>query len=198
MTTDVVVLPGRMGGTLSPLPLYTSDAAEARGATVHRHEWVATPPGIPEVYEPSTMEWVRGEVTPLLDRVGGRPLLIGKSLGTNASVLAAERDLPAIWLTPLLHLPHVVAALERATAPMLLIGGTGDRSWDGAVARRLTPHVFEVPNADHGMYVPGPVVASIGVLIQVVQATEEFFDEIGWPHDISVSRSGAGPDTGRR
>jgi hypothetical protein len=185
MSTDVVVLPGRMGGTLSPLPLYTADVAEARGAVVHRHEWVSTPPGVPQVYEPSTAEWVRGEVTPLLDKVGGRPLLIGKSLGTNAAVLAAERDLPAIWLTPLLHLPHVVAALDRATAPFLLVGGTADVSWDGAVARRLTPHVFEIADADHGLYVPGPVTATIAVLGRVVEAAGEFLDEIGWPAKAS-------------
>ncbi|GIF22279.1 pimeloyl-ACP methyl ester carboxylesterase [Actinoplanes tereljensis] len=181
MANDVVVLPGRMGGTLSPLPLYTADLAESRGATVHRHDWVSTPPGIPEIYEPATVEWVRAEVTPLLDKLGGRPLLIGKSLGTNAAALAAERDLPAIWLTPLLQLPHVVAALERATAPFLLIGGTDDRAWNGDTARRLTPHVFEVPDADHGMYVPGPVTASIAILSQVVEAAAEFCDEISWP-----------------
>jgi len=182
MTTDAVVLPGRRGGTFSPLPLYTADVAEARGATVHRHDWVGTPPNLPEVYEPATVDWLRGEVTPLLDKLGGKPLMIGKSLGSYAAAIAAERDLPAVWLTPILHLPHVVTALDRATAPFLLIGGTADMAWDGEVARRLTPHVFEVADADHGMYVPGPVTASIAVLSQVVVAVAEFFDEIGWPH----------------
>ncbi|GIM94892.1 alpha/beta hydrolase [Paractinoplanes toevensis] len=181
MADDVVVLPGRMGGTLSPLPLYTGDVAESRGGTVHRHDWVSTPPAFPGILEPATVDWVRAEVTPLLDKLGGRPLLIGKSLGTNAAALAAERDLPAIWLTPLLNLPHVVAALGRATAPFLLIGGTADQYWDGEAARRLTPHVFEVPDGDHGLYVPGPVTASIAVLSQVVGAATEFFDEISWP-----------------
>ncbi|GAA0528018.1 hypothetical protein GCM10010172_05710 [Paractinoplanes ferrugineus] len=175
MTSDVVVLPGRRAGTWSPLPLYTSRVAEERGATVHRHEWGGHAP------EPAGVEYVRGEVTPLLDELGGRPLLIGKSLGTNAAALAAERDLPAIWLTPLLHLRPVVAALDRATAPFLLIGGTADGSWDAAVARRLTPHVFEVVGADHALSVPGPVAASIAVLVRVVQAVGEFFDEIDWP-----------------
>jgi hypothetical protein len=175
MATDVVVLPGRMAGTWSPLPLYTSRVAQERGAVVHRHEWAGPAP------EPATTDFVRGEITPLLDKLGGRPLLIGKSLGTNAAALAAERDLPAIWLTPLLHLPHVVTALDRATAPFLLVGGTADFSWDGRVARRVTPHVFEVADADHGMWVPGPVAASIAVLTRVVQAAGEFFDEISWP-----------------
>jgi hypothetical protein len=177
MATDVVVLPGRLGGTWSPLPLYTSRVAEDRGAVVHRHEWVGPAPQAP----PATMAYVRGEVAPLLDKLGGRPLVIGKSLGSHAAALTAERDLPAIWLTPLLHLPPVVSALGRATAPFLLIGGTADEAWDGAVARRLTPHVFEVADADHGLWVRGPVTASITVLARVAQATGEFFDEIDWP-----------------
>lgn len=175
---DAVVIPGRSGGPWSPLPCYTGDLAELRGARVHRHEWTATPPGRPEIFEPPAQRWVRDQLTPLLDTLE-RPLLIGKSLGTYACGLAAERDLPAVWLTPLLHAEHAVAALRRATAPFLLVGGTADRHWDPAVARRLTPHVFEVAGADHGMYVPGPLTASIGVLTQVVLAMAEFLDETG-------------------
>src|SRR6185436_10250926 len=102
---DAVVIPGRMFGPGAPLPMYTGDLAESRGATVHRHEWTSTPP-------PAVDPWVRAQITPLLDTLGGRPLLIGKSLGTCAAGVAAERDLPAVWLTPLLHRPSVVAALS--------------------------------------------------------------------------------------
>jgi hypothetical protein len=178
---DAVVIPGRMFGAGAPLLMYTGDLAEVRGATVHRHEWTGTPPEQPDEYEP----WVRAQLTPL---PGEQPLLIAKSLGTMAAGLAAERDLPAVWITPLLHRPEVVAALERATAPFLLVGGTADSSWDGVVARRVTPHVFEVPEADHGLYVPGLLTASIAVLARVVDAMAEFLDEIGWPQKgIAVS-----------
>ncbi|MGW4296911.1 hypothetical protein ACWEH1_28295 [Micromonospora chersina] len=44
---------------------------------------------------------------PLLDSIDGRPLLIGRSLGTDAAAIAAQRSLPAVWLTPLLTLPWV-------------------------------------------------------------------------------------------
>jgi pimeloyl-ACP methyl ester carboxylesterase len=149
-----------------------------RRATVHRHSWSQA---FPTPDEPEIEGWVSGEVAPLIDTVGGRPLLIAKSLGTNAAAIAAERSLPAVWLTPLLTLPWVADALSRATAPCLLVGGTADKVWDGDAARRLSPHVLEVENADHGMYVPGPLTESIAVLSRVVVAVDEFLDAIGWP-----------------
>ena len=158
--------------------MYTGDVAERRGATVHRHVWAPDPP---DLRGEEIEDWVRADAMPLLDAVGGTPLVLGKSLGSNAASLAAERSLPAVWLTPLLILPWVTAALEQATAPFLLIGGTADEAWDGAAARLLTPHVFEVDDADHGMYVPGPLVDSVAVLGRMVQAVEDFLDTIGWP-----------------
>jgi hypothetical protein len=175
---DAVVVPGRMHGPTSPLPWFAAEVAERRGATVHRHSWTQEPPA---PFEPPVEQWVCDEVTPLLDKLGGRPLLIAKSLGTNTAALAAERSLPAVWLTPVLTVPWVAAALARATAPFLLVGGTADSIWDGALARRLTPHVLEVPDADHGMVVPGPLTDSIAVLSRLVVAVEEFLDEIAWP-----------------
>jgi pimeloyl-ACP methyl ester carboxylesterase len=160
---------------------------------VHRHSWS---PGRPDPFEPPIEDWVRADVTPLLDRLGGTPMLIGKSLGTNAAALAAERALPAVWLTPVLTLPWVSAAMGRATAPFLLVGGTADPYWDPAAARRLSPHVLEVDGADHGMVVPGPVSASVAVLAQVVEAMDEFFDAAGFtpPAPLPPEPSG-GPST---
>jgi pimeloyl-ACP methyl ester carboxylesterase len=73
-----------------------------------------------------------------------------------------------------------VAALERATAPFLLVGGTADPAWDSTLARRLSRHVLTVEGADHGMYVPGPLSDSIEVLGHVVVAVEKFLDTIEW------------------
>jgi pimeloyl-ACP methyl ester carboxylesterase len=171
---DAVVVPGRRFGPGAPLLMFTGEVARSRGARVHRHEWTEKPPEGLDDPEP----WVRAQILPL---PADEPLLIGKSLGTYAAALAAERDLPAVWLTPLLVHPPQVAALSRATAPFLLIGGSADPVWNGDVARRLTPHVFEIPGADHGMFVPGPVTATIAVLARVVEAMAEFLDEIGWP-----------------
>ncbi|MDY7090718.1 MAG: hypothetical protein SYR96_37215 [Actinomycetota bacterium] len=81
----------------------------------------------------------------------------------------------------MLTVPWVPAALHRATAPFLLVGGTADKLWDRTLARRLTPYVVEVPAADHGMFVPGPLTDTIAVLARIVVAIDEFLDEIGWP-----------------
>ena len=175
---DAVVVPGAMFGPAAGLLMYAAAVAERRGATVHRHSWTGQPT---KPFEPDIEAWVCDEIRPLVDTVGGRPLLIGKSLGTNAATLAADRNLPAVWLTPILTVPWVAAGLRRATAPFLVVGGTADTMWDGGMARRLSPYVLEVQDADHGMYVPGRLTNSIAVLGRVVTAIGEFFDAIGWP-----------------
>jgi hypothetical protein len=158
--------------------MYAGDVAERRGATVHRYSWSHQPP-MP--LGPASESWVCGEVISALDAVGGSPLLIGKSLGTASASVAAQRSLPAVWLTPLLTLSWATPALSRASAPFLLVGGTADELWDGTLARRLSPFVLEVEGADHGMYVPGPLTDSISVLSRVAVAIEEFLDAIDWP-----------------
>lgn len=170
--TDAVVIPGRAFGPAAGLLLYAGAVAERRGAAVYWHWWTQRPPA------DDAGPWVVGEVEPLL---GSAPLLIGKSLGTYAARLAADHRLPAVWLTPLLTDAYVVDGLARATEPRLLIGGTSDPHWDGAVARRLSPHVLEIPAADHGLQVPGPVSDSIAVLARVVAAIDEFLDGVGRP-----------------
>jgi hypothetical protein len=175
---DAVVIPGAMFGPAAGMLMYATAVAQRLGLTVHRHSWSQQPP---DAFQPDVEDWVRKQISPLLDAVGGSPLLIAKSLGTNAASLAAERGLPGVWLTPVLTAPWVSAALSRATAPFLLVGGTADTMWDGALARQLTPHLLEVRDADHGMYVPGPLTDSIAVLRQMTVAIQEFLDTISWP-----------------
>lgn len=175
---DALVIPGGMFGPAAGMLMYVGDVAEHRGARVHRHVWSEQPPS---GLDARLADWVRGELEGLVETVGGHPLVIGKSLGTLGAAVAAQRSWPAVWLTPLLTAPWAAAALGRAGAPFLLVGGTADGFWDGDLARRLTPHVLEVEGADHGMRVPGPVAASVAVLGRVVTAVDEFLDAIDWP-----------------
>lgn len=176
MDRAAVVLPGGMYGPHVPLLMYPADAAEARGADI-RHVYWDPPYDRQLVPVEQAGPWVSARVP----ETGEGTLLIGKSLGSHGAAVAAERGLPAIWLTPLLTVDAVAEALGRATAPVLLVGGTADRVWDGELARKLTPHVLEVEGADHGMYVPGRLARSMAVLGQVVTAVEDFLDDVVWP-----------------
>lgn len=164
-----------------PLLAYANRAAEIRGAHVAPMSW--QPPRGESAADLGP--WVTEQVSSVLDRIAAatpaaKPLLIGKSLGSHAAAVAAERRLPAIWITPLLRYPKVCGALEHASAPFLLVGGTADPAWDGQAARRLSGLTLEIPGADHAMYVPGPVAASAAVLGQVTNAVEHFLDEVIW------------------
>ncbi|GIJ38893.1 alpha/beta hydrolase [Micromonospora sp. NPDC049891] len=163
-----VLIPGRGYDTRYPLFLYLGEALRRVGFGLHGISWQ-----VPEHFDIDTIgRWVCDQVAPTLNE--RTDLLVGKSLGTLAAPLAAGRGLPAVWLTPLLHRGDVVDALRRATAPFILVGGTADSSWDGGVARRLTPHVLEIPGADHALMVPGPLARSAEALGQVCTVVEDF------------------------
>lgn len=179
------MLPGGMYGPYTPLLMFAADAAQARGARIRAVSWsqADVPPALDRA---DRGPWVVAEVAPVLDEVAAgwpdaTPLLIGKSFGVNAAPLAADRGLPAVWLTPNLTSDWVVAALRRATAPYLLVGGTADKAWDSTLAHALSPYVCEIDGADHGMYVPGRLAASAALLGQVATAVEDFLDTVVWP-----------------
>ncbi|MEV1175448.1 hypothetical protein [Nonomuraea sp. NPDC049784] len=170
-----VVIPGGNYGPLAGLLAYAGEAAARRGAHLELISWTP-PPGRPLE---ERLPWVREQVAPVVDGLAA-PLLIGKSLGSFGAAVAADRGLPGVWLTPLLTIPACVDALRRATEPFLLVGGTADDFWDGALARELTPYVLEVADAGHGMMVPGPLFRSAEVLGQVTTAVEAFLDDVVW------------------
>lgn len=69
--------------------------------------------------------------------------------------------------------------MASCSSRVLLIGGTADPWWNGRLARTLTPHVLEVPDANHGMVLPGrPLARSAAVLGQVATAVEKFLDQV--------------------
>ncbi|SBT53565.1 alpha/beta hydrolase [Micromonospora narathiwatensis] len=162
-----VLVPGRGYDTRGPLFAYVGEALRRLGFDIHEVTWQVPR----DLRADRTAAWVAEQVTPVL---ADGDLLVGKSLGAFAAPLAADRGLRAVWLTPVLNHPDVVDALGRATAPCLLVGGTADSLWNGEVARRLSPHVLEVPDADHSMLVPGPLARSAEALGRVCTAVESF------------------------
>jgi hypothetical protein len=160
--------------------MYAKLAAERRGGHVRPIAWEL--PGDLDFGQlrlrvASRVESAVDEVTAA---TGAAPVVIGKSLGSLAAPVAADRGLAAVWFTPLLTDKPTVAALRRATGPCLLVGGTADQLWDGQAARSLPADVVEVDGADHGMFMPGRLAASAAVLGQVITAVEDFLDRI-WP-----------------
>lgn len=163
-----VLIPGGGYDTRYPLFVYLGEALRRAGFRLHGISWQ-----VPENLSLDTGGgWVCDQVAATLTE--RTHLLVGKSLGSLAAPLAADRGLAAVWLTPPLHRAELVDALRRATAPFVLVGGTADPSWDGAVARRLTPYVLEIPTADHALMVPGPLARSAEALGRVCTAVEDF------------------------
>jgi len=172
----VLVIPGSGGCWHLPHQLFAAEAARMRGAQMHYVSWSGEVPPEPEARGPWAVEQIAAALRGL-----PKPLIIAYSLGTLAADLAADHDLPAIWITPLLHRSEVVEGLRRASAPCLLVGGTADSSWRPELARELSPHVFEAEGADHGLRVPGPLARSAAVLGEMATAIEGFLDRILWP-----------------
>jgi hypothetical protein len=187
---SAVVAPGGNYGPDGPLLMYARLAVERRGGRAHRIEWQMDPSGGVDFSQLRAM--VNAQVASLVDEVtaatGTPPVIIGKSLGTLAAPLVADRGLAAVWFTPLLTDKATVAALRRATGPHLLVGGTADRLWDGEVARSLGPEIVEIDGADHGMIVPGELAASAAVLGKISTAVEAFIDQAVWPQDTKTAR----------
>ena len=168
-----VVVPGRGYPPAAPLLFFTGSALLHHGWSVRQVWWD------PPAYEgdEKAAAWVRAQVEPALPETG-RVLLVAKSLGTYAASLAAERGHEAIWLTPLLNVEPVAAAIAANSARQLVVGGTADHvAWDPAVARDLATRgceVLEVPGADHAMTIPGDIVRGVEVHAEVIRAVVAF------------------------
>lgn len=175
----VILVPGANFGPYQPLLFMVMMAAWDRQHESTPLEWDNTRPTA-EHSDAQRSQWVNDRVA---SAIAGRPdpevLLAGKSLGSYAAVTAAERGLPAIWFTPLLNSPTIVSALKTATAPFLLLGGTGDPSWNAEQARHLTPHIVEIADADHGLRVRDrPLAAYATDLATMATAVEDFIDAV--------------------
>ena len=164
-----VVLPGARYLPFAPLLWFAREVAQSRGWSV-LEVW--------DEYRDRSVDpaqWVEERANAALEHVGGaRVLLVTKSLASHTARLAADRDLPGIWLTPLLVSDQVVAGFRRLGAPALLVGGGADESWDGQLARSLGTDVLELEGADHSLQLPGDPLGSIEVLRRVAERMEGF------------------------
>lgn len=170
-----LLVPGRHYPPTSPLLVFAREAVVQHGFAVRSLWWDASSMTDAEAQAPDG--WVRRQVEAEVAAEGREPaLVVAKSLGTRAASYAAERALPAIWFTPLLHDPAVADAIAANEARQLLVGGLADDAWDADVAAGLARggcDVLEIPDADHAM-LTGDAVRSAKVQYAVAEATELF------------------------
>lgn len=162
-----IILPGARYLPFAPLLWFAREIATSRGWSVL------------EVWDEyrdraeDPADWVARRAEAALDRAGdARVMLVTKSLTSGAVSIAAERELPGIWLTPLLNAPAIAAGFERLRAPALLVGGTADESWDASLARRH--EVLEIEGANHALQFPESAAASVAALGRIVDRLDEF------------------------
>ena len=172
-----LVAPGRAYPPTAPLLDFARVALQQHGFTVQQLWWDSTTRG-----DENPERWVRRHVAAALaEEDADHVLVVGKSLGTRAASYAAERGLDAIWFTPLLVEPVVAEAIAANAGRQLLVGGLADGLWDAAVARELADNgcdVLEVPDADHGMAVPGNAVRTAEIHLEVARAVEAFLSQV--------------------
>jgi hypothetical protein len=178
---SAILAPGGGYGPDGPLLMYARLAVGRRGGRVRAIVWeLSGSPGYDQ-QRGQVASQVKSAIDEMTAATGAAPVVIGKSLGSLAAPVVADRGLAAVWFTPLLTDEPTVAALRRATGPCLLVGGTADECWDGQTARSITPHIVEIDGADHGMFVPGRLADSATVLGQVITTVEDFLDHTVWP-----------------
>ena len=178
---SAILAPGGSNSIDVPVLMFARLAVQRRGARAHPLRWEFAASLDFTSQRQRVVSQVGEAVDELTAAIGAAPVVIGKSLGTLAAPLVADRGLSAVWFTPLLTDEPTVAALRRATAPCLLVGGTADPYWDGQTARSLAAEVVEIDGADHAMVVPGTLAESAALLGQVMTAVEDFFDHVIWP-----------------
>jgi hypothetical protein len=173
------LIPGISYSVERPLLHFARAVFAAHGWTTRDVRWPGPPPQPDGTdfrsWNTRLSGFAQAHVASIVDReTAPRIALVGKSLGAFAAAVAADRNLPAIWLTPMLRDSDVPGDLSRSTAPFLLVGSAADPSWDSAAARSFGRPVFEAEGADHSMETVDDPVNSAELLRQATIAMDAF------------------------
>jgi hypothetical protein len=174
-----ILVPGVAYPVRAPLLDLADDALRDLGAPIEAIEWTV-PDGLLSV---GPEPFVRAHVAAALHRLSAaeaeaEPVIIAKSFGTHAAALAAERKLPAIWITPLLTNAAIVSAIARNPAPALLVCGTADTHWVPEAATATGKTVLTVEDGDHGLRPPGTLRDYTDALGTVAMAMADFLADL--------------------
>ena len=148
-------------------------------AVLERHRWSAVELWWEYGARPddvSPPDWVGAHLEAALAELPSRAqtLIVGKSLGTLAAAIAADRGLPAVWLTPLLQFPAVAEAIAGSRASTLVVCGDADDATPAEALARIKPaELVVIDGGDHSLETGDPL-GSIDALRRVVAAVDEF------------------------
>jgi hypothetical protein len=170
---SVLLLPGVRYFSQAPLLWFAREAAQTGG-------WSAVELDERAPADEEPFAWMRDQAERALEATDAElVVVVGKSLGSAAAPMVAERGLPAVWLTPLLIRPDVVEALRGATAPALAIGSRDDPTWgDGELPDNPLVELLELPGLDHSLQVAGDPLASLDVLRTVTSRIASFLARV--------------------
>lgn len=179
-TKVAIVLPGAGYSPAHPLLEFGRQSLLQHGWTVQQVWWDKPSD---ERSDDDVAAWVCDEARAALadEKSATRLLIVGKSLGTLAAPVAAEHRLDAIWMTPLFHHPASIEAIEQNAgngARQLLVGGDADPSWNADQARELGCDVLDLPGVSHFGDVPGDVIRTVEVQLDITRAVETFLTRL--------------------
>lgn len=183
----VVILPGSGYTPAHPLLHFTGELFHGAGFTVFELWWGQTLEGLQDASETELAEWLGTDALAAADAAAGYGPLAGfvtKSLGTIALAAAATersslRDIPAVWLTPILQASVTRDALSDWQAPNLAVIAEQDPVPSGVNPERLGDFTESVltEGTNHGLERDDPV-ESTRVLESVLIAIRDFVERI--------------------
>ena len=178
-----VVLPGLHYNCDKPLLYYTSQALAAREMDVLQIWADYTRPEMGSISQTDqTMRMVSDAQIALQAGIRARPykrlILAGKSIGTLIMAFLLSQEHPqeiaaTIWLTPLLHIPFVSAAIQKTTTPAIIAGGTADTTFDpvnvSSFEKLPNISILRVEGGNHSLEVPLDLKRSLIALSDLVE-----------------------------
>jgi hypothetical protein len=182
-----LILPGLRYSCDMPLLFYPARLMIQRGAAVLQVHSDYTQAAFQSASKAEQARWLAEDAQAALKAglAAGNfhnAVLIGKSIGTLAlaSLVAGGVEAPSIWLTPLLHQPHLVEAALRQKGPALFIGSNSDPTFDPAQLQRIQVadkgEGLIVSGADHSLEIPGDIFASLEIMRQILERIQAFLD----------------------
>ncbi|MCT2998540.1 hypothetical protein [Propionibacterium freudenreichii] len=183
----MLVIPGVRYSCDRPLLNWTSTIAHQHGWWVQQAQWELTPQ--------TNQEEIIARALELLDHDApdaDQTMVVAKSMGSRAASTASANGWCGIWLTPLLDVEEVRAALLEYHGPSLIAGGSIDPHWgpDDSVRTVHIGHAgdiegefdelgtswVDVAGANHSLEVPDDWRASLAVQRSLFELADGFID----------------------